>query len=299
MMRAAIAIGSNSTRMLCADVQNHALQNILRGREETRLFLGLDENGCIAPERIEFTAQAVKRLRDQALAHGAKGDVALFATSASRDAKNASVLAARIRALTGLAMRVISGEEEARLAYRAAAGFSRQWVIDIGGGSTEITAGDRGRVLWAGSAQMGASRLMKMRPIRSLSDAERSLEIAREALRPLIRAAKEKAAPTGITGLGGSCTTAAAILLGREAHGEEIEGWPVTLRDAKAQLILLSPMTVEERCRVPGLPASRAEHMPSGLCILIAALEEAGAGELRVSIRTNLDGYLLSLPHEA
>ena len=118
MKRAAIAIGSNSTRMLAAEKRNGKLEDILRGREETRLFLGLDEEGRIRPERIEDTAQAVCRLALLAKAAGAQS-IALFATSATRDAKNGEALGGRIRELCGLSMRVISGEEEADLAFRA------------------------------------------------------------------------------------------------------------------------------------------------------------------------------------
>ena len=112
MKRAAIAIGSNSTRMLCADQENGRLTQIVRGREETRLFLGLDEEGNIRPERLEETARAVERLWQAAVRQGAQ-EVDLLATSASRDAKNGDALRARIRQLCGLDMRVISGEEEA------------------------------------------------------------------------------------------------------------------------------------------------------------------------------------------
>lgn len=140
--------------------------------------------------------------------------------------------------------------------------------------------------------------MMKMCPIHSLADAERGMEIAREAIRPFADKVKELPRAQSVTGLGGSCTASAAMLLGREAHGEEIEGYPVSLADARRLLTLLAPLPVEERKKVPGLPASRAEHMPNGLCILIAALEETGFDGLRVSIRTNLDGYLLSLPDE-
>lgn len=296
-MRAAIAIGSNSTRMLCAEKRNGALTDILRGREETKLFLGLDEQGMILPERIEQTARAVARLYGLALSHGAES-VALFATSASRDAGNAAALSGRIRALTGLEMRVISGEEEARLAYRAAAGCGRRLVMDIGGGSTEFTVGEGGAPEWSGSAQMGASRLLKRCPIRCAEDARRAYDLAREALAPFARQIGERRKAAGMTGLGGSCTTLAAMLLGREAHGEEIEGHAVTAADARRFLDLLSPMTLEERRGVPGLPPGRAEHMPHGLCILIAAMELTGFDRLSVSTRTNLDGYLLSLEDE-
>ena len=153
MMRAAIAIGSNSTRMLAAEKQDGKLMHIFRGREETRLFLGLDEQGNILPERLEQTARAVERLADQARRQGAR-EVTLLATSACRDAKNGQALADRIQALCGLEMRIISGEE--------------------------------GRIEWVGSAQMGASRLLRMRPIDRPQDVPAALETAREAL--LLRA---------------------------------------------------------------------------------------------------------------
>ena len=294
MMRAAIAIGSNSTRMLAAEKKDGALRDILRGREETKVFLGLDAEGNLLPDRIESTAQAVDRLYRLAREHGAAGPVMLFATSAVRDAKNGEALAERIRALSGLEMHIISGEEEARLAYFASAGKQRRLVMDIGGGSTELTLGEAGRVEWAGSAQMGASRLMRLCPIHAPEDGEKALRIAREALRPFTEQLHARKKAEGMTGLGGSCTTAAAMLLGREAHGDAVEGRIVTLEDARRQLRLLSSLTLEERYAVPGLPRSRADHMPCGLCILISALELTGFDRLTVSARTNLDGFLLS-----
>ena len=294
MMRAAIAIGSNSTRMLAADRQDGALCRVLRGREDTRLFLGLDDQGNIRPERMESTAQAVLRLAILARRHGAE-TIYLLATSATRDAKNGGALADRIFALCGLKLRVISGQEEAALAFRAVSEGQRRLVMDIGGGSTEFTVGESNVPQWSVSMQLGASRLLKMGEINSLSDAERTLDIARKIIAPY--AAQYRALPPApaLVGLGGSCTTSAAMLMGREAHDEGVEGKTVTLAWAREQLRLLASLTLEERMKVPGLPPGRAAHMPHGLCILIAALEACGFDSLTVSGRTNLDGYLLSL----
>ena len=159
MIRGAIAIGSNSTRLLAAEKRAGALYHILRGREETRLFLGLDDQGMIAPEKLEETARAVARLARQAREYGAES-IHLFATSATRDAGNGDVLAQRIRDLCGLKLQVISGREEAELAFLAAAGRESRLVMDIGGGSTEMTLGREGRILSSFSAQLGASRLL-------------------------------------------------------------------------------------------------------------------------------------------
>ena len=292
MMRAAIAIGSNSTRMLAAEKQEGALRNILRGREETRLFLGLDADGNIRPERLESTAQAVLRLARMAAEHGAE-TIDLFATSATRDAKNGDALAERIFALCGLRLRVISGQEEAALAFRAVSAGQRRLVMDIGGGSTEWTVGENNCPQWSVSMQLGASRLLKMGEINSPADAERTLDIVRQIMAPYVEQYRALPPVPAMVGMGGSCTTSAAIRMGREAHDEGVEGKTVTLAWARQQLHLLSSLTLEQRMRVPGLPPTRAAHMPHGLCILISALELCGFDSLTVSGRTNLDGYLM------
>lgn len=292
MIRAAIAIGSNSTRMLAAEKEGERLLRPFRGREETRLFSGLDAQGFIAPEKIEETAQAVLRLYEAAARYGAE-DCALFATSATRDAKNGGALARRVLELTGLPLRVISGEEEARLAFRAAAGTQSRLVMDVGGGSTELTLGEQGSVRYAVSAQLGASRLRGWQEIESPEDAEIALRLAETALRPYVEQVSRLFPADGMIGLGGSCTTAAAIQEGHEMHGEAVEGIEVTIGTLKKQLALLSGLPMEARMRVPGLPPARAGIMPHGLCILIAALTLLGQDAFTVSGKTNLDGYLL------
>ena len=297
MKRAAIAIGSNSTRMLAAEVMKGMLLNPARGREETRLFLGLDEAGNISPDKLEATAQAVARLYRDALGYGAE-TVDLFATSATRDAGNSADFAARIRELTGLELQIISGEEEARLAFMAVSEGKRRMVMDIGGGSTEWTIGEHNRVEWAVSMQLGASRLLKMQPINCPQDAEKALALCREIMAPYVRQLSALPPAPAMIGLGGSCTTAAAITMGREAHGELVEGKTVTRQQAIEQLQLLSGMTIEERMRVPGLPPARAMHYPLGLCIMITALELCGFDKITISGKINLDGYLLNIDRE-
>jgi len=292
VIRAAIAVGSNSTRLLCAHLSGGSLSGKLRAREETRLFLGLDQAGNIRPRRLEETAQAVLRLYEQAVACGAQR-VDLIATSACRDAGNGDALAGRIRALCGLDMRIISGREEAELAFRAASGGKRRLVMDIGGGSTEWTLGEGNRVEWSASMQLGASRLLRQQPIASPEDARRVLAMARQTMAPYADRLRALPAAPEMMGLGGSCTTLAAMNLGREAHGEAVEGQTATLNDALRWLAALSQMSLEQRRQVPGLPPARAEHMPHGLCILVSALESCGFDRLTVSGKTNLDGFLM------
>lgn len=294
MMRAAIAIGSNSTRMLCAEKTSRGLEHMLRGREETRLFSALDDHGFFPEEKILETAEAVKKLYDAAVIHGA-ADCVLFATSASRDAKNSHLLAEKIFEYTGLNMQVITGEEEARLAFAACAGQQKTLVMDIGGGSTELTLGENGQIYSAASAQMGASRLMKMQPIRNATQAEQALLLARNAMQPFTEALKGRAEGAALVGIGGTCTAAAGIKAGVFFDVNTMEGAAVTLQEARRQLFVLSDMPLHQREQVPGLPATRAMHMPNGLCILIAVMELMGFDCLSVSGRNNLDGYLLSV----
>ena len=115
MTKAAIAIGSNSTRLLALKDSGEAL----RARADTRLMLGLTPEGPLTEEAMTHTAEAVRNLAAQARAFGAES-VALYATSASRDAKNAEVFKARLLAIAGLELRILPGEYEARLAFLAA-----------------------------------------------------------------------------------------------------------------------------------------------------------------------------------
>ena len=123
-------------------------------------------------------------------------------------------------------------------------------------------------------------------------ETQQALAQARSIMAPFAERLSALPPAPALIGLGGSCTTAAAMLMGREAHNEAVEGQTVTLAQAMGQLDTLSAMTLEERMRVPGLPPTRAAHICHGLCILITALELTGFDRLTVSGKTNLDGYL-------
>ena len=211
MIRAAITIGSNSTRMLCASVADGQVSPIRIGRAETRLFLGLDENGDLTPQAITGCVAAVLRLKAEAVLCGAEGPVRVYATSATRDAKNQTVF---LKALedAGCPAMVLSGQEEAALAFRAAADGEDAMVTDIGGGSTELIRGRQGRIESSVSLQLGASRLYRYRPINSPEDLD--------AVRGVIKRVLDKngsmfsGTPAGtLFGIGGTLTSLAAILL--------------------------------------------------------------------------------------
>lgn len=289
MCQAAIAIGSNSTRLLVKHASNG---QEFRAREETRLFSGLNGEQLLSEEKIEETALAVHKLKRTALEHGAK-EISLLATSATRDARNADAFAARVLSLTGLHLQVISGQEEAALAFLAAAGKEERLVLDIGGGSTELSYGKDGQLLSAFSAQLGASRLLLQKEIASPDDAAYFLRLSENILSDEMKRAAFPSIFPPMIGLGGSCTTAIALQMGRTAHGAAVEGQVLPLCEAHRQLQLLSTLSMEARRQVPGLPPERAAHMPHGLCILIAAMTLCRQTRITVSAKTNLDGYLM------
>ena len=288
MRKAVIAVGSNSTRLLVADcAARKRPEEVFRARKSTRLLLCV-ENGVITPGGIEHVARDVEALCREARERGAE-TVDLIATSATRDAENRDALAERIRRETGLVLRVLSGEEEAYFAYLAVAEGESGVVVDIGGGSTEITVGERGDVVLSESARVGSSRLlMAFGEIRTLEDALTVRDAARERLRALTD--KAGAARGGaLYGIGGTCVAAAKIWT-RDAVAEGVR---LPRGEIERQLRLIAPMSLDERACLPGLPASRASHMPHGLCILLAVMEAMDAGTIAVSERTNMDGWLL------
>jgi hypothetical protein len=116
MRAAAIGIGSNSVRMLVADVQGGKLLEVLRDREGTRLFGGLNENGNLSRESMNHTLSAVRQMQQKAMALKAE-TIHLFATSAVRDAGNQQEFSSLIRNDTGLVLEICSGESEAALSF--------------------------------------------------------------------------------------------------------------------------------------------------------------------------------------
>lgn len=292
--RAVIIIGSNSTRLLCANM-DAGLSFPLRGRENTRLFSCL-ENGVLPAAAIERAVQAVRRLKDAALQSGA-ARVDLLATSATRDARNKEALAQALKERAGLPLIPISGEEEARLSFL---GASAGWegpcgVIDVGGGSTEVALGRKGQALRTCSLQLGASRMLALRRVDSLEDMGRAVSAAGRAAKPLEGLMAGAARPERWFIVGGTGTTLARMLLGLRAHEELPAGFSFTLWEAGAMLRQIAPLSPAQRARVPGLPPERADIMPTGLAILLAVMRAVGAKALFVSERNNTDGYLLSL----
>jgi exopolyphosphatase/guanosine-5'-triphosphate,3'-diphosphate pyrophosphatase len=296
---AVVDIGSNSTRLLIADVHGGQVTELVRRSVVTRLGEGVDASG-----RLGDTAQArvlatLDEFAAEIRARGAEVRTAVL-TSAVRDAENGAGFAATVRERYGLETRTLSGDQEAALTYRGATAGrddpSPRVVIDIGGGSTELVIGAAGEVEFHRSMQVGVVRHTE----RYLStDPPRPEEL--EALAADVNAVLEASVPAQLrarpqvaTAVAGTATSAAAIDLDLEPYDPQlVEGRVLSLQRLSEMLSCLAAMPLAERREVTGLHPDRAPTIVAGIVILSATLRFFGLDATEVSEHDILWGVAL------
>ena len=296
-----VDIGTNSTRLLIADVRDGAVTERERRTTVTRLGDGVDATGELGaePQRrvlatLDDYARAIER-------HGCDARTAVM-TSAVRDAANGPAFAAGVRDRYGFAARTLTGAEEARLTFLGAtaardpADASELLVIDIGGGSTELVVGHRGQVDFHASTQAGVVRHSE-RHLRT--DPPRVGELA--ALAADVRAIIERAVPAEVrasvraaVAVAGTATSCAAIDLELDPYDPaQVEGHFLTMAVLERELDGLAALPLQERRRVTGLHPDRAPTIVAGVLILTEALRSFGLDRTEVSERDILWGAAL------
>ncbi|MBO8141140.1 MAG: hypothetical protein H0Z37_03025 [Firmicutes bacterium] len=311
--RAAIDIGTNSVRLLVADLAPGAggarLVPVLRDRRVTRLGQGLGRTGRLLPAAADRTAAAIGELAARARAGGAGGVVAA-GTSALRDAADRDEFCRRIRREHGLTVRVLTGREEAELTFLGAAfdvasfGGGSAVVVDIGGGSTELIRGSvQGGVSALASVDIGAVRLTEScfrTDPPGPADWERLEQAAGAGLAPALAQLGPLAEGGGVlVATGGTAATLAAMDQGLTAYDpDRIHGYRVS-REALARWVQrLRRAPLEERRRWPGLEPDRADIILAGAFILLKIADGLGAPGIVVSDKGLLEGLLLSTAPE-
>lgn len=285
---AAIDVGSNSVRLMVARIEGEQLNILHTGRITTRLMNGVTD-GVLQGESVENTALAVAAHVETARQMGSDL-IHAFGTSALRDAKNNDHFSDRTEALCGLRVNIISGVEEAQLAYAGAAPSGHCGVIDIGGGSTELIVGNNGQMLHAHSAQLGAVRLMN--ELGGRQDPAEMTAAAEDRLRKTIKTVCTDA-PDKWIGVGGTITTLAAMSKKVSKYTPHaIEDYPLTEELVEKWLKSLVEMPVEERRFLIGLTPNRADIIPYGAAILLAVMKCAKANPVHACDRDNLEGYI-------
>lgn len=306
---AAIDCGTNSVRLLIADVSGEGLTDVERRMEIVRLGQGVDRTGRLAPEALERTFTAMRGYAKLIREHA--GDeptpVRVVATSATRDAENRADFTGGVREIFGVEPEVVTGDEEARLSFTGATrGLARPGaagaetpylVVDIGGGSTEFVVGSRA-VEGALSVDIGCVRLTE-RHLRddppadahvaaAVADIEAAMDRVEESVP--VRTART------LVGLAGSVTTIAGIALGLPAydpariHHSRIPA--ETVHEVSARLLR---MTHDERAAIPVMHPGRVDVIGAGALILDRIVRRYGFSEVVVSEHDILDGIAWSL----
>ena len=300
MRVAAIDCGTNSVRLLIADVAGDRLTDVARQMQIVRLGEGVDRTGRLAPEAIERTRRALVDYAAEIDGSGA-ARVRMVATSASRDASNAGDFRAMVRGVLGIEPEVITGDEEARLSFtgavRGLAAEPPYLVVDIGGGSTEFVTG-RSTVDAALSVDIGCVRMTERHLV---SDPPTAPEIA-AAERDITAAADRALAAVGghsartLVGLAGSVTTVTALALGLPSYDAERIHHARVTADAVAKVAAdLIAATVAERRALPVMHPGRADVIGAGALILRIILERSEQRAVVASEHDILDGICYGL----
>ena len=265
--------------------------------EVTRLGEGLDETGSLQPDPLRRTADAIVGMVDEARREGA-AEIAAVATAGMRRAENSAELVEAVRERCGVGIEVISGEEEARLAYLAATseldvGRDSLVVFDTGGGSTEFTFGRAGRVEERFSVDVGAARYTER---FGLDDAVSDDEIAQvlEAIAADLSRLDGRPRPSALVGLGGALTNLAAVRHGLATYDAGVvHGTVLDRAEVDRQIELYRSRTADERREIVGLQPARAEVILAGACIVRTVLDKLQCDELTVSDRGLRHGLLV------
>jgi exopolyphosphatase / guanosine-5'-triphosphate,3'-diphosphate pyrophosphatase len=278
MIVAAVDLGTNTTRLLVAEVADGRTEELHRETRITRLGEGLEARGRLLPLPIARVRNALSDYRRTAESLRANR-ILLVATSAVREAENGEAFLGEIEWSYGFRTRLLSGDEEAELTRDGVGGIdSGTLLVDLGGGSTELVLGD-----FRASLPLGSVRFSE----RYGDDVAASGEAARAELPAL--------EPHEAVGVAATITSLAALDLGLEEYDRgRVHGHVLTRDRARAQLERLAALPLEERRRVPALEPERAPVIVAGAAILVALLDAYDLEAVRVSERDLLDGAALA-----
>lgn len=291
---AVIDIGSNSIKSLIATrVGADGVVQVATETVEARISAGISQaEPKLSEAGMERGLEAIQTLLGGVAAYH-PAQITLVATSAVRDARNGADFRARVRAATGHEIRILTGEEEANFIGRGLAadpalgGLRDFYVFDLGGGSLECLAFQAREIAQATSLQLGCVRLTE----KFVADSSQPFfEPARREIDAYVRAAFARSgfafslpADAAAVGTGGTVYTVRKILA--ERAGKAVDDTPplITVAEIRELLDFLSPLSLEMRRQVPGLPSGRADVFPTALATLLAVADMGGLKTFRNS----------------
>jgi exopolyphosphatase/guanosine-5'-triphosphate,3'-diphosphate pyrophosphatase len=295
---AAIDVGTNSVKLHLAERDEAGRWTPVLDRVEvTRLGEGLRERGELGRSAQARTIDVIRALADAAWGAGAVQTL-MVGTAGLRFARNGQAFVDAVREACGLSIEVISGEEEARLAYLAAAQSlgipaGSLVVFDSGGGSTQLSIGRDGRVEDRFSLPLGAVRLTEQFGLAAAVSAE-TITAALDAIAGELGRLDALGRPETLVGMGGAVTNLAAVSLGMtEYEPDRIQGFELTRAEVEGQIARYAALDSTGRCDIPGLQPGRAEVILAGALIVLSLLRKLDRDQLRVSDRGLRHGVLM------
>ena len=285
MRVAAIDQGTNTTRLLVADVDDGGLRELVRRTDITRLGEGVDERHRLLPLPVARVRNVLTDYRREAERLGAERTL-LVATSAVRDAENGEAFLGEVEWSYGFATQLLTGDEEAALMLRGVGEIDPgTLVLDIGGGSTELVTLDSRTSLDIGAVRLTERYLHSDPPTRD--ELAACAQYVRTVLPPLdARSA---------VGVAGTITSLAALDLGLDEYDRErVHGHELSLAGVERQLERLAALPLAQRREVPALEPERAPVIVAGAMIAREVLAVYGLDAYRVSEHDILDGIALA-----
>jgi len=298
---AAIDCGTNSIRLLVADITGDNFKEVLRTMEIVRLGQGVDQNKAFNPDAIDRTLNAVRLFKDQIASTGVE-KIRFCATSATRDATNRNLFIDGVRDILGIEVEVIPGEEEAELSFIGATKELRQsdspfLVVDIGGGSTEFVFGSE-KVDFAKSVNIGCVRMSE----RHLNTQPPSMAQIAQAIVDIDIAIAQAAAVVPITtaktlvAVAGTATTVAAAALELNDYDRQmIHLSRVSASNVHKVAASFQSMNKDQIASLGFMHPGRVDVITAGSLVLSRIMAATGASEFVASESDILDGMAWSL----
>lgn len=300
MRVAAIDVGTNSTRLLVAEVQAAGFRPIERRIIITRLGQGVDLRRTLEDEALKRTLSTIAEYAAACGEYGVER-LRVTGTSAVRDARNREVFFDGVRRLTGQLPELLSGEAEARATFLGVRydleGDEPMLVVDIGGGSTELIFG-RAEPERLVSLDFGCVRMFE-KHLHSDPPTEAELEALRAEVTGSLDAIRDSlGVPVGtrLVGVAGTVTQLATLKAGTPVHDREVvHGMVLSHGDVRLMARRLESLPYAQRKRVKGLEAGRVDVIVAGIEILLRVMESFDAPEVLVSENDILDGLVIQL----
>ena len=292
-----VDVGTNSVKFVIGELGNEGgWRTVVERADVTRLGEGLDRTGDLNKEPLARTVDAIADMADEA-ERDAVAATAAVGTAGLRMAGNRESFVEAVHDRTGIEVEIISGDEEARLAYVAVTSDMRLGdgslvLFDTGGGSSQFTFGHGREVEERFSVNVGAVRFTEELGLDGVVPPERLAEVL-NAIAVDLERLDDRATPDELVGIGGAVTNLAAVEHELETYDPNVvRGTVLDRKEVDRQIELYRTRTADQRREIPGLQPKRAEVILAGACVVRTVLEKLGRDSLTVSDRGLRHGLL-------